>query len=192
MIRLNFFSLLLLGSLIGVAIACSQEGAGNEETKAPVAEANEALVEDRSRLEEDAAFLVEVYSYNLMISDYGEQAKQKASTPALQDFATHSILFHEKLNKEIADMAAAKGITLPAGIGKDVQQHIEKLKGKEAKAFDKAYLNVLAKIQDDLVSKYEEVAGGAYDEDFKNWASHTLPSIKAHALTTEELEKKVN
>lgn len=190
---MRFFNFLFLTGILGLTMACNQEGASNEDTKEPAEEVNEELVEAHSWLEEeDAAFLVDVYSYNLMIIRYSELAMQEAGTPALQDFATRSVLFHQKLNEEIEGMARTKTIALPAQVGENVEHFVQELKGKEGDAFDEAYVNVLGDIQDKKVNQYEEAADDAYDMNLRNWASRTLPTIKAHALTVEELADRIN
>lgn len=190
---MKFFNFLFWTAFLGLAVACNQEGASNQDTKEPAVTVNEELVEAHSWLEEeDAAFLVDVYSYNLMIIQYGELAQGQAGAPALQDFATRSVIFHQKLNEEIEGMAGAKTIALPAEVGENVKQYVQELKGKDGDAFDEAYVNVLGDIKDKTVKLYEEAADNAYDMNLRNWASRTLPTIKAHALTVEELEERVN
>lgn len=177
---------------IALLAACNQEGASNEQTEEPADEVNEEMAEGHAWVEEDDAdFMVEAYSYNLMITRYSELAAQKATTPALQDFATRSLQFHSNLNNEIEAMAAEKTIALPAEVGENVREYIIDLQEKEGEEFDEAYAEVLEEIQDKMIREYEEAAEDASDMNLRNWASSTLPNLKAHELTTEELEEQV-
>lgn len=182
----------LLFLFVALLSACGQEGTSAEETEEPAEELNEEMAEGHAWVEEDdAEFMVEAYSYNLMITRYSELAAQKATTPALQDFATRAVQFHSNLNDEIEAMAAEKVIALPTGVGENVQEKLVDLQEKEGQEFDEAYTEVLDNIQDKMIDEYEEAAEDASDMNLRNWASSTLPNLKAHELTTEELEEQV-
>ncbi len=172
--------------------SCGQEGTSNEETEEAAEELNEEMAEGHVWVEEDdAEFLVEAYSYNLMIARYSELASQKATTPALQDFASKSLQYHTNLNSEIEAMAAEKVVALPSAVGENVQEYLVDLQEKEGLEFDEAYTEVLDNIQDKIVDEYEDAAEDAADMNLRAWASSTLPNLKAHELTTEELEETV-
>ena len=190
---MDLYKISLLVLLFAFFSACNQEGASNEDTEEPAEEFTEERVEEFDWVEkDDAEFLVEVYSFNIMINRYSTLAVQKASTPALRDFATKSALFHENLNNEIENMAASKVIVLPETVGEDVQDYLAELEEKEGPAFDEAYLDVLHSIQDKVINNYEEAAREGNDGSLRAWASGTLPNLKAHAVTVEELKERLN
>lgn len=181
---------LLFASLLCIAVACDQQGASNDETKEPAEEVNEDY--ERLRVEEDdASFLVDAYSYNSMIVRYGQEAMQKASTPAMQDFASQSVEYHQSLNNEIETLASERNVALPAVVGEDVEERAREMREKEGRDFDEAYLNVLESIQDNMIGNYEDAAEGADDEEIRNWASRTLPDIRAHEQTVETLDERI-
>lgn len=181
---------LLLAFLLCMATACNQ-GASNDETKEPAEEVNEEL-EVMKAPEEDAEFLVDAYSYNIMMVRYGQEAMQNASTPALQDFANQSVQYHQDLSKEIEQLASERNVALPAVVGEDVEERARQLRDKEGKEFDEAYINVLNDIQDKMIGQFEDAAEGAEDTEIRNWASQTLPDIRAHEQSVEDLEERID
>lgn len=182
---------LMLASLLCMAVACNNEGASNQETKEPAEEVNEDY--ERLRAEEDdASFLVDAYSHNSMIVRYGQEAMQKASTPALKDFASQSVQYHQNLNSEIETLAQERNVALPAVVGEDVEEHAREMSEKEGKDFDDAYIEVIGGIQGNMIGQYEDAAEDASDEEIRSWASRTLPDIKAHEQTVETLDERID
>lgn len=181
---------LLLASLLCMAVACNQQGASNDETKEPAEEVNEDFEKLRAE-EDDATFLVDAYSYNSMIVRYGQEAMQNASTPALQDFASQSVQYHQNLNSEIETLASERNVALPAVVGDDVEEYAREMSEKEGRDFDEAYLDVLEDIQANMIGHYEDAAEDAGDEEIRNWASRTLPDIRAHEQTVETLDERI-
>lgn len=181
---------LLLASLLCMAVACDQQGASNDETKEPAEEVNE----DSERLraeEDDATFLVDAYSYNSMIVRYGQEAMQHASTPAMQDFASQTVGYHQNLNNEIEALASERNVALPAAVGENVEEQAREMREKEGRDFDEAYLDVLEAIQGNMIGQYEDAAENASDEEIRTWASRTLPDIRAHEQTVETLDERI-
>lgn len=180
---------LLLASLLWLATACNQ-GASTDETREPA----ETVNEERETIavdEEDAEFLLDAHSYNLLVVRYGQEAQQNASTPALQDFAAQSVQYHQNLNKEIEQLATERNVALPAVVGDDVEEHAMELREKEGRNFDEAYIDVLKDIQDNMIGQYGNAAEGAQDPEIQNWASNTLSDIRAHESTVQTLDERL-
>lgn len=181
---------LLLASLLYMVVACNG-GVSNEETKEPAEEVNQDY--EMLRAEEgDASFLVDAYSYNSMLVRYGQEAMQNASTPALQDFASQSVQYHQNLNNEIERLARERNVALPAIVGEDVEEHARRMREKKGKDFDNAYIDVLGSIQGNMIGHFEDAAEDASDTEIRNWASSTLPDMRAHEQTVETLNERID
>lgn len=180
---------LLFASLLCMAVACN-EGASNEETKEPAEEVNQDYEKLRAE-EDDASFLVDAYSYNSMIVRYGQEAMQNASTPALQDFASQSVEYHQNLKTEIERLARERNVALPAVVGEDVEEKAGEMREKEGRDFDDVYIDVLGSIQGSMIGHFEDAAEDAGDTEIRNWASNTLPDLRAHEQTVETLDERI-
>lgn len=168
-----------------MTIACDR-GSSNTQTKEPAVETNPETTPDQNK-QQDSDFLLDAYSYGLMLVRYSKLATEKASTPAVKSFAEQSAGWHEDLNKEIAQMASRENITLPDSTGSDVEDYSKELETLPAADFERRYLEVLQQIQQKTISLYTSTAENAADTTVRNWATQKAPDLEAHAQAVQEL-----
>jgi putative membrane protein len=176
----------LLCTALAVSLASCDRGSSNTQTKERALQLSEASSESWDA-RQDAAFLIDAYSYGLMIIRYSELAFEKAQSPAAKSFAEQSASWHKKLNNEIEQMAQHKEVVLPDAEGEDVQHYFDKLNKLSSAQFEKEYLQVLSDIQDNMIKQYQIASDEALDMNMRNWASQTLPYMQAHAQAVSEL-----
>lgn len=181
------FSLLTccLSALLCLAASCDR-GSSNTQTKEPAVEASPEATPDQHK-QQDSDFLLDAYSYGLMLRRYNSLATEKASTPAVKSFAEQSASWHEELNKELAQMAARDSITLPEAPGSDVEDYSKELAALPAADFELRYLEVLQQIQQKTISLYTSTAETAADTTLRKWATQKAPDLEAHTKAVEEL-----
>lgn len=173
-----------------LSFAACERGSNNHQTKELAVEENKPTTEGWGSAQ-DASFLLEAYSYGLMIIQYSELAQQKAQTPALKSFAEQSANWHQKMNKDVAQQAAKKEVALPKAGGDDVQKFINELSALPADKFEQRYLQALHEIQRKMIKQYELAAEGALDQDLRTWANQTLPYLQGHAQAVDELSSQL-
>ncbi|AHM61304.1 outer membrane protein [Flammeovirgaceae bacterium 311] len=173
-----------------VLLASCDSGSSNEQTKETALRLSEASAESWDA-RQDAAFLIEAYSYGLMIVRYSELALEKAQSPTAKSFAEQSATWHKKLNNEIEQMALHKEVALPDAEGANVQRYLEKLNKFSSPRFEQEYLLVLSDIQSNMMHQYEIASDEAMDMNMRNWASQTLPYMQAHAQAVNELQDQL-
>jgi putative membrane protein len=183
---LYHFRMGLLCTALAVSLASCDRGSSNTQTKERALQLSEASSESWDA-RQDAAFLIDAYSYGLMIIRYSELAFEKAQSPAAKSFAEQSASWHKKLNNEIEQMAQHKEVVLPDAEGEDVQHYFDKLNKLSSAQFEKEYLQVLSDIQDNMIKQYQIASDEALDMNMRNWASQTLPYMQAHAQAVSEL-----
>lgn len=179
----NAFVISAIGALLG---GCG-EGSSNQQTLEPVLQTNDQLLDNM-----EADFLLDSYSYGLMIVHYSELAAQQAQTPTVKNFAESSLSYHRKLNKEVADLAAARQVKLPDTPGEDVQAYKKELAGLSPREFERRYLQVLGDVQAKMISRYEAAEKGGLDAHLHDWSLQTLPQLRAHAQAVSELSKQLD
>ncbi len=179
----------LLLLMLFQVLAC-ESGSSNTQTKEPAAEANQEIVQD-TKTQKGADFLLDAYSYGLMLSQYSKLAVEKAQTPAVKSIAEQSGAWYENLNKEIKQLAAQHALTLPATPGSDVQSFVEELKALPPDAFEQRYLEVVQEIHQKTISLYTGAAGKATDTQLQQWATQKVPELEAHAQAVQELLKQL-
>ena len=188
---LSFALCLSLGALAG------QEPPASGEKAASKAAASSDKANTRNRVVEPTAAMVHPTDEKFM-SDYarsgmmqiqlGQAAQQKASSAAVKEFGKKSEQDHTQAGTELAALAKAKNVTLPADVGGE-KAMIDKLSNQSGTAFDKAYAKAMVRDHKKYVKEFEHESAGGIDSDVKAFAAKTLPALKEHLRMAEELEK---
>ena len=114
-------------------------------------------------------------------------AKEKATNPAVKDFATQMIADHTKANTELTSAATAKGVTPPGKIDKAHQKDLDKMAKLSGGDFDKAYIKQMVSDHKATVSLFEKEAKSGKDADLQAWAGKTLPTLQGHLKMAQDL-----
>jgi putative membrane protein len=124
----------------------------------------------------------------LMEVKLGELAQQKAANQAVKDFAARMVKDHTQANDELKALVSAKGVQLPAELGKDAKAHFDKLSKTSGAAFDKAYMQhmLVDHRKDTAMLKIKHA-----DQDLQAWQNKTLPVVQEHFKLAQDTNKQV-
>jgi putative membrane protein len=139
----------------------------------------------------DSKRVVEVASGGMMEVVLGELAQQKAQDPRVKNFGQMMVTDHTKANEELKAMASRKNVTLPQTPGEDHRKHIDDLRNKTGRDFDKAYMSMMVDDHQEDINKFEKLANDATDADLKAFASKTLPVLRAHLDSAKAINDAV-
>jgi putative membrane protein len=129
----------------------------------------------------DKQFMIQAAQGGLAEVQLAQMAKQKASSPAVLQFAQQMIDDHTPANQELMAIATQKGVALPKTIGPQNQAVKRRLSKLSGKAFEQAYIRaagVQAHTQQAAVFQKEVQQGR--DQDVKAFATKILPTVKDH------------
>jgi putative membrane protein len=112
--------------------------------------------------------------------ELGKVATARGSSMQVRQFGQRLVNEHRKANEELKRLAKGKGIELPAALDAKHRQDVEELKKKDAKKFDREYLEMMVKDHRKDVAEFQKAAKGAKDPDIKAFASKSLPIMKDH------------
>jgi len=112
--------------------------------------------------------------------DFGKLAGEKASSAAVKDFAAMMVKDHGKANEELKAIAAAKNITLPAGLDTEHANKQQELQAKSGAEFDKAYVKAMVEGHEKTLALMEDGSKNCKDADLKGFAAKTTPVVKHH------------
>jgi len=107
-------------------------------------------------------------------------AMKKATDPELKKYSEHMIEAHTKVNNQLKELAAKKGIALPAITSAGHQFCAQSLLGLSGEEFDCAYSEAQLLGHKATVAAFEAEAERGQDPEMKAWAAKTLPHLKAH------------
>jgi putative membrane protein len=136
----------------------------------------------------DYKFAVDASRANTEEITLGQLAAQKATDPAVQQYAQRMIQDHTKANQQLSQIIAQKGATLPTTTTTSQEKetdHLAKLSGTD---FDKAYMGHMVKDHKKDVKEFQKAADNAKDPDLKAFAANTLPTLQEHLQMAENTE----
>src|SRR5580704_12550992 len=122
----------------------------------------------------------------------GQLAEEKGSSPAVKNFGRRMVQDHSKANNELKDVTSKENIPLPNEIDKSDQATYDRLSKLSGDAFDKAYARDMVKDHSKDVSEFQKEAKNGRDENIKNFAAQTLPTLQSHLNQARQMEEAVN
>jgi putative membrane protein len=139
----------------------------------------------------DQAFVKEAAIGGMAEVDLGQLASTKATNDKVKAFAQRMVMDHGKANDELKTLASSKNMSVPAMVDakhKATHDRLDKLSGT---AFDRAYVaDMLADHRKDAAA-FKREATSATDNDVKQFAAKTLPTLEEHLTMVEDLSKDV-
>jgi putative membrane protein len=136
----------------------------------------------------DAMFIREAAAGNLAEVKMGRIALDKSSAPDVKQFAQRLVDDHTKANDQLMTLAQQKEITLPTEPMAKAQKEAKHLESMNGAAFDKAWTASMVKDHKQDISKYSRESTHAKDADVRQYASSTLPTLKAHLQMAEQIK----
>ena len=119
-------------------------------------------------------------------------ALEKATAPAVRDFAQRMIQDHQNANKELTQLATDKGAILPIPETKKSGQAKERLKTLSGMEFDQAYMRDMINDHKKAFATFKRSAEEADDGDLKSWAGKSLPTLADHIRLAQNVEASLN
>ncbi|TGE26472.1 DUF4142 domain-containing protein [Hymenobacter metallicola] len=173
--------------------ACSPDSG----QKDPVAEAqfqNEKRIGDQNvteKQERDAEFMVKAASNGMLEVELSKLAQQKATHPAIKNFAQQMITHHSEANAALRTLAEQKGLVLPQGLGRDQQETYRQLASLAGPQFEKQYITAMVDAHKQDVDEFEDMSEDAYDGDIRGLAAKYAPILDQHLEMARQAEDQV-
>lgn len=142
--------------------------------------------------EQDADFAVKAADANLAEIELGKLAMEKATDQRLKGFAQRMVSDHQKANEELMTIATGLNITLPPVVSESHVDKQRKLRDKSGDAFDEAYVDIMVKNHDRVVSLFEDAASDARNVELQAFAAKTLPTLKKHFEEAKVLRDSIS
>jgi predicted outer membrane protein len=127
-----------------------------------------------------SAFLADAYRDGLAEIRMAQMALSKTENGDVQNFAQRMIDDHTKANQTISQLAAQKGVQLPADLSPEQQAVGNDLSALTGREFDKAYMDVNVFAHQKAVIAFKKQAQAGLDGDVKDFAAKTLPTLSSH------------
>lgn len=179
-------------ALTGLALAgaCSS----NSSQQDPVAAArfeNERRIGEADvtrKQEQDAEFLVTAAVRGQLIAEASRLALQKATVPAVRDFAAKLLKEHVAVTQSLRTVAQQKSITVPQALGGEQQDEYQQLTAAAGPAFDKQYAELLTNLHEKQEDAFDDMREEAYDGDIRGFAAKYYPVLADHLAQAKQVE----
>jgi putative membrane protein len=138
----------------------------------------------------DRKFLNEAADGGMAEVELGKLALQKASDENVKKFGQHMVDAHSKANDELRQLAARKGVELPAAPSAKNLNLKRRLASLSGASFDKAYMIDMVADHKEDVAAFQKESNVARDPLVKSFATQTLPTLKEHLKNAQEISSK--
>jgi putative membrane protein len=135
----------------------------------------------------DQDFINQAAGMNAREIGMGRLAHGKGAAKALRLFAQHLALEHIELNKRLAALARH----LKLDVMPPPDEPPPELLTTIGPDFDRHYVELVIKGQQDLISLYESEANGGEDIRARHFAREMLPVLRFHLKEAETLGRKI-
>jgi putative membrane protein len=186
---------LLLPVAMGLLFACNT---GEQKDSVEAAEdANEMKTEVAPPAqailvaEADQEFVVKAASGGLMEVQLGQMVADKATDPAVKEFAQTMVKDHGQVNSELKALAAQKNITIPSTPGEDHLEDINKLTDKKGRELERDYMKLMVEDHKDDVEKFEKAANDCKDPEIKAFAARHVAHLKSHLASAQTIHDRI-
>jgi len=110
----------------------------------------------------------------------GKLALQKSTSPNVRAIAQRMVTDHSMANAQLAAIAHAEGIALPAGPAAADQATMAKQRALSGAAFDSSYLKGQATAHEMTIALFKKEIATGSDPRLVAFAKKTLPTIQSH------------
>ena len=136
---------------------------------------------------QDRKFMEDAAKGGMKEVHMGHLGMEKGMSQGVKTFSQRLINDHTKANEELIALAKKKGVALPPDDPNMVSSM--PLAKKSGADFDKAFAKDMVEDHQKDIAAFEKEASSGSDPDVKNFASKTLPTLRAHLADAQALNK---
>lgn len=119
-------------------------------------------------------------------------AEQKATNPAIQQYAKDVISDHEQLNSQLQQFASKHNVQLPTTPSSDLRTKVSDLQKLSGNNFDKQFLNTMVQQNEKNVNSFVKIAEQEnVNPQLQLWAVQSVPKIGTHLVEGRSIQKQI-
>jgi putative membrane protein len=116
-------------------------------------------------------------------------ALQKTTNEQVKDFAHLMIKDHTRIGDEFESIAEKQNLQLPKGLDSKSQSSLKRLQSESGTRFSRTYARMMLKGHQQAVKLFQSYAQNGDDQQLKEWAEQTLPTLQEHLRRAEAMER---
>lgn len=174
------------GSFLRVADPGTDGTAGPSSTHDGQSNASQTGAETLSAA--DRKFMTKAAGGGMFEAAVGALASQKGASQGVKDFGAMLNEHHSLANQELEALAAAKGVKLPSEMPRSKKKTIDRLSRADGQKFDRQFVKEVGiRDHEKDIADFEKAAGETKDPELKAWITRTLPNLRKHLETAQQL-----
>jgi putative membrane protein len=121
----------------------------------------------------------------------GQLAQQRATNPAVRQFAEMMVRDHQQAGEELKQIATKHNIqpkTSTDDEHNNLRERLSKLSGAE---FDREYMKAMVEDHEEAVDDTKDKAERGDTSEIKQWASKTLPTLQQHLERAKQIQNQL-
>jgi putative membrane protein len=122
----------------------------------------------------------------------GQLASDKGQSITVKDFGKRMVNDHNASGNELSSIATREKLSLPGDLSKRDQALYNQLSKMSGAAFDRAYARLMVRDHANDVSEFNTEASNGRDQNLKDFAQRTLPTLEEHLKLAREMLRAVS
>jgi len=127
----------------------------------------------------------------LMEVAMGKLAQSNGGSNDVKEYGKMLEKDHGEAGDKLKALAAAEGISFPATMTDEQNQHITHLQSLTGADFDKAFIPMMIEDHTKDIAEFKKAATSNENEKVKNFASTTLPTLETHLSKAKSIKSKM-
>ena len=127
-----------------------------------------------------ASFIKEAHEANQTEIALAELAERKSQNSEVKDFAKQMREDHQKADRDLMPVAQAHNVTLDQSLDAKHQKTVDRFQKLSGTEFDKEFMTTMLRDHQKVVNKFDQAARQLPDNDVKQYAQTTLPTLRQH------------
>lgn len=139
--------------------------------------------------DDDQRFAKKAAAGSIAEVELADLALERAKSKKVKALAKHIKKDHQQANATLKSVAEQKGLNLPNETDADHRKEKRRLAKLEGGEFDRAYVEAMIKDHENDIKQFEQQARKGDDQELKQFAAETLPTLKEHLSHAKEVQK---
>lgn len=145
----------------------------------------------RPEVAADSSFIREALAGNLQEVRLGKLAEQKATNPAVKQFAQRMVTDHTTMGNQWTALAASNGLPLKPGADPAQEAEAARLEQLSGAEFDRAYMTSMIQDHRHDVEIFQSQGPSANSADARQLAASGLPTLQQHLSMAVQAGRQV-
>jgi putative membrane protein len=137
--------------------------------------------------ENDRSFIAIAAQGGMAEIKLSELVNSRAECDEIKQFGQHMVQDHGQASQELKQLASQKGVMPQAQLDARHQNLYGRLSNLSGENFDCAYISVMVEDHQQVIAAFERETKQGQDQDLKDWASKTLPTLREHLRMAQEI-----